>query len=160
MHTVYMGRGKSSKGNDQFADVLGDRRGVRADQENMSSAPPPLAPPKKVKERIKGKAMKSLGNNAYLSATGQEIRNVHPQNPECEKYGCPIHSPTKHCMDDLPITTREGGLIERTCPHGVGHPDPDSASYFQRINPNSGMSIHGCDGCCSEEAREDRDNSS
>lgn len=30
-------------------------------------------------------------------------------------------------------------LMERICPHGVGHPDPDD------INPDG---VHGCDGCC------------
>jgi hypothetical protein len=30
-------------------------------------------------------------------------------------------------------------LIERICPHGVGHPDPDD------LNPDT---VHGCDGCC------------
>jgi len=29
--------------------------------------------------------------------------------------------------------------MERECPDGIGHPDPDE------INPNK---MHGCDGCC------------
>jgi hypothetical protein len=32
-------------------------------------------------------------------------------------------------------------MMERTCRHGVGHPDPDD------LNPDT---IHGCDGCCSK----------
>lgn len=30
-------------------------------------------------------------------------------------------------------------FMERICPHGVGHPDPDD----EHADP-----IHGCDGCC------------
>lgn len=29
------------------------------------------------------------------------------------------------------------GGYERTCPHGVGHPEPECADQ-----------VHGCDGCC------------
>jgi hypothetical protein len=34
------------------------------------------------------------------------------------------------------------GYIERTCPHGVGHPDPDEIFLD---------AVHGCDGCCMPE---------
>lgn len=40
--------------------------------------------------------------------------------------------------------TRETGLIEHVCVHGVGHPDPESAKEL-----GEGWGIHGCDGCCS-----------
>lgn len=33
--------------------------------------------------------------------------------------------------------------MERICPHGVGHPDPD-CMYAKRDT------VHGCDGCCLE----------
>ena len=36
--------------------------------------------------------------------------------------------------------------MERTCPHGVGHPDPDSPWAH-----DSHEWIHGCDGCCLDE---------
>lgn len=32
-------------------------------------------------------------------------------------------------------------LLERLCPHGVGHPDPDDRSADR---------VHGCDGCCQD----------
>lgn len=59
-----------------------------------------------------------------------------------------IHNPTKHHMREWDVVLRETGLMERLCPHGIGHPDPDSAAHF---GPEWG--IHGCDGCCSEEIR-------
>ena len=42
-------------------------------------------------------------------------------------------------------------VMERVCPHGVGHPDPDHLAFterefgelFARIE-----SVHECDGCC------------
>ena len=42
--------------------------------------------------------------------------------------------------------TRETGLIEWVCEHGVGHPDMDSVHKM-----GNEWGIHGCDGCCSLE---------
>lgn len=41
------------------------------------------------------------------------------------------------------------GVMERLCPHGVGHPDPDSLRYFERHDIH-GFGVHGCDGCCAK----------
>lgn len=30
-------------------------------------------------------------------------------------------------------------MMERMCPHGIGHPDPDEITLDV---------VHGCDGCC------------
>lgn len=55
---------------------------------------------------------------------------------------CPIHAPSDHPMRDFPLHFRsDRGIMERRCPHGVGHPDPDD------INEDT---THGCDGCCHE----------
>lgn len=64
---------------------------------------------------------------------------------------CVIHRPSDHRMRDLPMLLRETGLVERICGHGVGHPDPDSAAYYDRAGPvgsRGTWSVHGCDGCC------------
>ena len=45
------------------------------------------------------------------------------------------------------MVVRESSLIERTCEHGVGHPDPDSLAYFERHGVTH-MGSHGCDSCC------------
>jgi hypothetical protein len=59
-------------------------------------------------------------------------------------------------------------LMERICPHGVGHPDPDDLAYKKTVFEKQAKelfdneknrkeyvkdllkieSIHGCDGCC------------
>lgn len=71
---------------------------------------------------------------------------VHPAKL-CEGTLCSIHNPSEHRMREWPMLLRETALIERTCEHGVGHPDPDSAAFMdRRFGP--GWGTHGCDGCC------------
>jgi hypothetical protein len=41
--------------------------------------------------------------------------------------------------------------MERICPHGVGHPDPDHLAFVEErygTDEASVESVHGCDGCC------------
>lgn len=81
-----------------------------------------------------------LLKEVYIDGTGQEIF-VHSVNI-CQGGPCPIHNPSNHHMRDWPTHWRnDKGIMERICPHGVGHPDPDD-----RGNPC--LTIHGCDGCC------------
>lgn len=52
-------------------------------------------------------------------------------------------------MRDWPLVYRyEKGIFERTCSHGVGHPDPDLIKRAIEYDENTYVSIHGCDGCC------------
>lgn len=58
----------------------------------------------------------------------------------CAGLPCCIHAPSAHHM----VTWRQHWrndrrLMERVCPHGIGHPDPDDRSPDR---------VHGCDGCC------------
>ena len=74
----------------------------------------------------------------YTTGTGQKIL-VHDR-ADCSGY-CPIHWPSDHHMRDWPTNWRSdwGAFMERICPHGIGHPDPDD----KNADP-----VHGCDGCC------------
>jgi hypothetical protein len=55
-------------------------------------------------------------------------------------------------MREWPMRWRDDkGQMERICPHGVGHPDPDDAAYRERLGQGY-KNIHGCDGCCSKKA--------
>jgi hypothetical protein len=66
------------------------------------------------------------------------LRNVHSEE-RCAGEVCVMHNPSDHHMRDWPYNWRDDrGLMERICPHGVGHPDPDVR----------GDLTHGCDGCC------------
>ena len=86
----------------------------------------------------------------YITGTGQKI-NVH-EKKDCEGEYCCIHNPSDHFMKDWPTHWRDDRkLMERICPHGVGHPDPDSISFIEKIFGKKFAeteSIHGCDGCC------------
>ena len=77
-----------------------------------------------------------------------QLQGVHPES-KCAGRVCVIHSPTDHHMRTWPMNWRgDRGLIERICPHGVGHVDPD---HFPRWEANGTLetnSVHGCDGCC------------
>lgn len=72
---------------------------------------------------------------------------THPPT-DCAGRACAIHAPSDHHMREWPRVLRASGLIERTCPHGVGHPDPDSLAWLDDVAPGHGLAVHGCDGCC------------
>lgn len=85
----------------------------------------------------------------WKSDTGQ-IVIVHDK-ANCEGESCCIHNPSDHHMKDWPLHWRDdAGKMERLCPHGIGHPDPDEMAFLERINADSlsHIGIHGCDGCC------------
>jgi len=73
---------------------------------------------------------------------------------ECKGTFCCFHNPSKHHMNKWPMTVRydRGGMTERLCKHGVGHPDPDSLAWMNRVGRDDD-GIHGCDGCCSKQGR-------
>jgi hypothetical protein len=75
------------------------------------------------------------------------LKNVHP-SPACRGEFCVIHNPSEHHMRLWPLVWRDDmGVMERTCPHGVGHPDPDDAALLERTGRRE-FTVHGCDMCC------------
>lgn len=87
----------------------------------------------------------------YRSGTGQVVM-VHKRDVDCADRCC-IHNPSNHVMSSFPTHWRgDRGLMERICPHGVGHPDPDHIAHSRRAHgiTNAAVeAVHGCDGCCS-----------
>lgn len=72
---------------------------------------------------------------------------THPQS-QCEGEACCVHNPSDHHMHRWVQMWREDiAIMERICPHGVGHPDPDDVDWRARTGRND-ISTHGCDGCC------------
>ena len=66
---------------------------------------------------------------------------------QCIGEVCTIHHRTAHNMRKFPQFYRfDRGIMERTCSHGVGHPDPDDIRIVEGKDEGS----HGCDGCCLE----------
>lgn len=85
----------------------------------------------------------------YTTSFNQKLHNVHPAGT-CAGEFCVIHKWSNHAMVSFPQFWREDKrMMERICPHGIGHPDPDE--YRLDI---AGRGIHGCDGCCSNETTE------
>lgn len=88
----------------------------------------------------------------YTTGTGQ-VMMVHDAGL-CRGQFCCIHNPSDHVMRDFPTHWRgDRGLMERICPHGVGHPDPDGLEAAFIMNGEDAvktLSTHGCDGCCHE----------
>ena len=69
-----------------------------------------------------------------------QVVSGHPEGT-CEGRRCPLHRRTDHHMRAFPQLWRDDAkIMERICPHGCGHPDPDDigADHY----------VHGCDGCC------------
>lgn len=89
--------------------------------------------------------------NAATTGLGVQVGpttlvNVHRRD-RCAGRFCVVHNPSPHHMAGWPLNWRgDRGLMERTCPHGIGHPDPDDLAYQESIGREQG--VHGCDGCC------------
>jgi hypothetical protein len=82
-----------------------------------------------------------------LQNTAKRVVGIHSKQ-SC-LGPCPFHSPSKHHMIrwEKNIRYDRGCLVERICKHGIGHPDPDSLKWINKIGlKDSG--VHGCDGCC------------
>jgi len=77
--------------------------------------------------------------------------HTHPE-AQCEGQVCCIHNPSDHHMVGWPQNWRsDRKIMERICPHGIGHPDPDD----YRITHGFDSGVHGCDFCCSDEEDEE-----
>lgn len=78
-----------------------------------------------------------------LSYKGRPVGITHSKY-ECGGQWCPLHHPSEHVLNDRDMVLRldRGGIIERLCEHGIGHTDPDSATFLHQDT------VHGCDGCC------------
>lgn len=75
----------------------------------------------------------------YTLVGGQKLVRVH-SILKCARQWCCIHKPSNHHMVTWDQNWRpDAAFMERLCPHGIGHPDPDE------IN---GPLVHSCDGCC------------
>lgn len=84
-------------------------------------------------------------NSWVLEHSDEVLINVHHQG-SCAGEHCTIHNMSNHTMRAFPQHWRaDRRLMERVCPHGVGHPDPDDPKFSDPY-----ARVHGCDGCCFE----------
>lgn len=87
------------------------------------------------------------GQLVYVTGTRQVLRSVHEAR-HCAGVPCVVHRPSDHAMRKFPTHWRaDRKFMERICPHGVGHPDPD-----QKVRAVD--DLHGCDGCCGPSKKE------
>ena len=88
----------------------------------------------------------------YMTGAGQKLVGIHDPI-SCAGRPCVIHNPSDHSMRSFPTLWRgDRGIMERTCPHGIGHPDPDDMEYIRLSRGDEvarAEGVHGCDGCCS-----------
>jgi len=83
-----------------------------------------------------------VSENYVLEHTGHVLVGVHKKGT-CINERCTVHNKSGHSMRSFPQLWRtDRGVMERVCPHGVGHPDPDEV--YRYIDDF----VHGCDGCC------------
>ena len=72
---------------------------------------------------------------------------------KCVGEFCTLHNRSNHVMRSFPQHWRtDRKIMERVCPHGIGHPDPDEYKLTQKyilFTGNTSEGVHGCDGCCS-----------
>jgi hypothetical protein len=86
---------------------------------------------------------KSMGMERYKLVGSDRVLLVHPKD-KCKGQHCCIHNPSDHHMKEWPQNWRgDRGIMERMCPHGIGHPDPDDPNTKSLVG-----GVHGCDGCC------------
>jgi hypothetical protein len=82
---------------------------------------------------------------------GRTLIRTHPLS-QCEgrEIPCCIHNPSEHHMREWEMNWRaDTRVMERICPHGIGHPDPDHMAYVESLNQGlEWQGLHGCDGCC------------
>jgi hypothetical protein len=88
-----------------------------------------------------GHTIDIYGSYGILEHTDTLIYQVHLPD-KCAGTHCPIHNRSDHAMRAFPQYWRADRIImERTCPCGIGHPDPDSPWPDGDANW-----IHGCCG--------------
>lgn len=86
-----------------------------------------------------------INNSSYTIVGGQVLIGVHSPD-KCAGEYCTIHNFSDHHMVEWPQNWRPGfsrAYMERICPHGIGHPDPDEINFED-------FQLHACDGCCND----------
>jgi hypothetical protein len=110
----------------------------------------------KVYDRLFGSYMGEMyisDKSVSLTSEGRKDTLYIHSKEKCAGRFCTFHNSSEHHMRDWPMNVRldKSALVERVCPCGVGHPDPDSVAFLGRTDKYIG--VHGCDGCCSPRER-------
>ena len=77
--------------------------------------------------------------------------NTHAADFCDTEFPCSIHRRSNHPMRPFPQTwCGQHNIMERLCPHGLAHPDPDD--YLVRTEQVA--TAHPCDDCCHRAAND------
>lgn len=78
-----------------------------------------------------------------------QVLTAH-DNSACKGRYCSVHNPSPEAEAVGERWWRKDrGMMERICPHGVGHPDRDEIAFRERAGLETEyFGMHGCDGCC------------
>jgi hypothetical protein len=87
-----------------------------------------------------------------VTLVGGQTVSAH-DSATCAGKVCCVHNPSVHHMSGWRQNWRgDTGVMERICPHGTGHPDPDDVALRLQLYGEADT-IHGCDGCCNPSGR-------
>lgn len=82
----------------------------------------------------------------FYTGSNQRMVGIHNASI-CFGRPCVIHNPSDHHMRDwVTHWNSETQMMERICPHGQAHPDPDDLEYHKSMD--HAIPDHICDGCC------------
>lgn len=87
--------------------------------------------------------------NVQLEHSEVVLTKVH-EATDCIGPVCSLHNRSDHPMRNFPQHWRSDRfMMERICPHGIGHPDPDDPKISMAPQGEKNYELmHGCDGCC------------
>lgn len=79
----------------------------------------------------------SMTEPMFGAQIGERPLRTHPESVCAgREIPCVVHSPSDHHMRNWPLNWRsDTQVMERTCPHGSGHPDPDHMAYVLSLTP-------------------------
>lgn len=87
--------------------------------------------------------MKRLLHGLDIAPLEHSQATLMTHGPELCEPPCPLHHRTDHAMRAFPQHWRgDAGLMERICPCGIGHPDPDDRRA--RTQPAHGCCLRHC----------------
>jgi hypothetical protein len=115
----------------------------------------PVAPARMVKKtpaakKTARKAALKHTNATPLEHSSEVLFSVHDEST-CAGRACAIHRRSDHTMRSFPQHWRsDRRLMERICPHGVGHPDPDNWDYLVAMLGEDDAGAEMIHGCCAK----------
>lgn len=124
------------------------------------NVPPPVRGPDDMPDLPKG----GIWFMPSPSGGGTVVYNAHPAGA-CAGRGCALHGPSDHWMRDMPLRwvhpgdeadgEKRSGYMERLCPHGLWHWDPDDRAFQEKAGWKTRPAREGfgceceCKGLCS-----------